>query len=226
MFKKVFLFVIQGGSPIWFRPHGRFMITFEHPVIDGTKRKIDIKALFPDIGKPLKVEIGFGNGGFIFEKVQRENDANFLGIELYHRGICSLAKRIRKYNINNIIIIYADAKRILVESVQDNALSELYVNFPDPWPKRRHQKRRLINCNFAKLIYSKLEHKGRIYLATDSKNYANEMLNSFEGTPGYKNLAGRLRLAQKTPNHIVTKYEKRFLSNGNKIYYLQYQAQK
>ena len=202
------------------------MISFEHPVLDGTRRKFDIKAMFPNPRKPLKLEIGFGNGAFIFEKVQREHDANFLGIELYHRGICSLAKQIRKSNINNIIIIYADAKKILLESVQDNDLSELYVNFPDPWPKRRHKKRRLINCDFAKLIYSKLEHKGKIYLATDSRAYADEMLNSFEGTPGYKNLAGRLKLAQKGPNHIATKYEKRFLSNGNKIYYLQYQAQK
>lgn len=202
------------------------MITFKHPVIDITNDKIDIRTLFQNSGKPLKVEIGFGNGVFILERAIAEPDINFIGVELYHRGINALAKRIKKSNVENLIIAYADAKKFLTDSLRDNDLTELYINFPDPWPKKRHKKRRLVNANFAKLVYSKMKDKGKIYLATDSENYGKDMLISFEGVRGYKNMAGRLKFAEKLHGHINTKYERKFLSYGKKIYYLQYQIQK
>lgn len=202
------------------------MIIFEHPVFDGTNGKIDVRSLFPDSKRPLKVEIGFGNGTFIFDKAQEEPDADFIGIELYHKGIRSLAKRIKKYSIKNIIIIYANAKKVLADSIRDNELTEVFINFPDPWPKKRHKKRRLVNINFTQLIFSKLRNKGKVYLATDSKDYIKEMLVSFEGKPGFKNLAGRLKYSEKAPYPYTTNYEEKSLSNGEKNYYLQYKIQK
>lgn len=202
------------------------MITFGHPVIDGTNGELDVRELFPDSWKPLKVEIGFGNGDFIFNRVQIEPEINFIGIELYHRGIQTLARKIKKSNIKNLIIIYADAKNILTDSIRDNDLAEIYINFPDPWPKKRHKKRRLINVNFAQLLYSKLENNGGVYLATDSEQYVRDMHVSFEGVLGYKNLAGRLNFAKKKFSHINTKYEQKFLSHEKQIYYLQYQVKK
>lgn len=202
------------------------MIIFEHPVFDGTNGRIDIRSLFPDSKRPLKVEIGFGNGTFIFDKALAEHDTDFIGIELYHKGIRSLAKRIKKSSIKNLIIIYANAKKVLADSILDNELAEVFINFPDPWPKKRHKKRRLVNINFTQLIFSKLKNKGNVYLATDSKDYIEEMLVSFEGKPGFKNLLGRLKYSEKTPYPNTTKYEEKSLSNGKKNYYLQYQVQK
>lgn len=202
------------------------MINFEHPVIDGTKGNINARELFPEPWRPLKVEIGFGNGDFIFGKVQTEEDINFLAIEFYHRGIQALSKRIKKSNINNLIIIYANGKKVLAEYMQDNDITELYINFPDPWPKKRHKKRRLITVNFAQLVFSKLKNSGGVYLATDSESYVRDMLVSFEGIPGYKNMAGRLNFSKKIFPNITTKYEQKFLSREKKIYYLQYQVKK
>ena len=202
------------------------MIIFEHPVFDGSIGKIDVRSLFPDSKRPLKLEIGFGNGTFIFDKAQVEPDADFIGIELYHKGIRSLANRIKKSSTKNIIIIYANVKKVLADSIRDNELVEVFINFPDPWPKKRHKKRRLVNVNFAQLLYSKLVNKGKIYLATDSKDYLMEMFVSFEGKPGFKNLAGRLQYSEKKSYPITTKYEEKSLSNGEKNYYLQYQLQK
>ncbi|MDP6625327.1 MAG: tRNA (guanosine(46)-N7)-methyltransferase TrmB [Nitrospinota bacterium] len=202
------------------------MIIFEYPVFNGRNGKIDLRELFPDAGKPFKVEIGFGNGVFIFDKALEESDTNFIGIELYHRGIRSLAKKIKKADLKNIIIIYADAKKVFSGSIRDNELAEIYINFPDPWPKKRHKKRRLVNIDFAQLVYSKLKNKGTVYLATDSEDYIKEMLVSFEGKPGFINLAGRLKYSEKKSEPIVTKYEGKSLSNGKENYYLQFQLQK
>jgi tRNA (guanine-N7-)-methyltransferase len=202
------------------------MIIFEHPVFDGTNGKIDVRSLFPDSRRPLKVEIGFGNGTFIYDKARAEPDTDFIGIELYHKGIRSLANRIKISHIKNIIIIYANVKKVLADSIRDNELREVFINFPDPWPKKRHKKRRLINVDFTQLIYSKLINKGKVYLATDSKDYLMEMLVSFEGNPGFKNLVGRLKYSEKTPYPSTTKYEEKSLANGEKNYYLQYEIQK
>ncbi len=201
------------------------MIKFEYPVINGRNGKKNINLLFPDSEKPLKVEIGFGNGIFIQNRAQIEQDVNFVGIELYHKGIRALAERIKKNNLKNLIIIYGDAKRLLAD-IRDNQLDELYINFPDPWPKKRHKKRRLINIDSVRLAHAKLKKSSKVYLATDSEDYAQDMLVSFEGIQGYKNLAGQMKFAKKEDQHIATKYEKRYQLIGKKIYYLQYQVQK
>lgn len=202
------------------------MITYGDPVYDGAESRITVKTLFPNPEKPLKAEIGFGSGTFILKKAQIEPDVNFVGIELYHKGIRALAEKIKKDNIKNLIIIHSEAKILLNKSIKKDDLSELFINFPDPWPKKRHKKRRLVNIDFANLVFSKLKNSGRVYIATDSENYAREMLIPFEGIRGFKNLAGRLKFSEKIYHHNLSKYEKKFLSYGKKIYYLLFQANK
>ena len=124
------------------------------------------------------------------------------------------------------MIIYANAKKALADSIRDNELVEVFINFPDPWPKKRHKKRRLVNVDFAQLIYSKLINKGKVYLATDSKDYLMEMIVSFGSKPGFKNLAGRLKYSEKAPYPNTTKYQEKSLAYGEKNYYLQYEIQK
>lgn len=201
------------------------MITFEYPIIDGTKGKINIKSIFPD-EKPLNIEIGFGNGLFIFNKAQGKPDVNFIGIEFYHKGIRALAKRIKKHSLKNLIILYGEAKMLFDNSIRENEVTKLYINFPDTWPKTRHKKRRLVNVDFARLTFLKLRDKGKVHLSTDSEDYARDMLISFDGVPGYRNLAGRLKFSEKDHTHVTTKYEQKFISQGDRIYYLLFQADK
>lgn len=202
------------------------MVIIEYPVFDGTNGNISAAELFPDKTRPLKIEIGFGNGMFIFNLAESEPGTNFLGIELYHRGIRSLAKRVLKSGIENLVIIHGDAKKVLARSVEKNQLAEVYINFPDPWPKKRHKKRRLVNVDFGLLLHSKLQDKARVYLATDAEDYGREMLVCFDGMSGYKNMAGRMKFSDRTHCGVTTKYEEKSLSYGEKIYYLQYRVQK
>ena len=198
------------------------MIIFEYPVFNGRNGKIDLRELFPDAGKPFKVEIGFGNGVFIFDKALEESDTNFIGIELYHRGIRSLAKKIKKADLKNIIIIYADAKKVFSESIRDNELAEIYINFPDPWPKKRHHKRRLIKPAFVKNLATKLKPGGEIHIATDYEPYAIEILEFFEAELLLTNKSGYRTFLTQKEGVPQTKYEKKFINSGEKIFYLEF----
>jgi tRNA (guanine-N7-)-methyltransferase len=171
--------------------------------------------------KPLKLEIGFGMGDFLIEMAIRENQSNFIGMDFTKNGTLNLLSRIKTLHLSNIRVIYGDAKKKLSTLVQDEKLESIYINFPDPWPKKRHIKLRLINPSFANLVIQKLAVKGRVYLSTDSEQYAQEILQYFNAEPLCQNMysSGFLESRNSLPK---TKYEKSFLYAGEKTYYLEY----
>ena len=128
----------------------------------------------------LNVEVGFGVGNFIIEMGIREPDENFIGMDFYHKGIRKVITRIDKYQIDNARIVYGDAKEKIPLLFSNEELSRIYINFPDPWPKKRHHKRRLIKPAFIKILTEKLKPDGEIHIATDYKAYAFEMMVFFE----------------------------------------------
>ena len=97
---------------------------------------------------PLKLEIGFGMGNFLIEMAAKEPDSNFIGIDFYHKGIRKIMTRIKNLQLKNIRIVYGDIRNKLSILCQDGELETVYINFPDPWPKKRHIKRRLIRPEF------------------------------------------------------------------------------
>ena len=101
---------------------------------------------------PLNLEIGFGVGNFIIEMGIREPNENFIGIDFYHKGIRKVITRIAKYEICNARIVYGDAKEKIPLLFNPEELDRIYINFPDPWPKKKHHKRRLINSCFLNQI--------------------------------------------------------------------------
>ena len=128
---------------------------------------------------PIKLEIGFGMGNFLIEMAAKEPASNFIGIDFYHKGIRKLMARIKKLQLENIRVVYGDIRNKVSILFKDKELNTIYINFPDPWPKKRHIKRRLIKPEFIKQLAQKLSLEGTTYLATDSENYANEMLEYF-----------------------------------------------
>jgi len=139
---------------------------------------------------PLNLEIGFGVGNFIIEMGIREPNENFIGIDFYHKGIRKVITRIAKYEICNARIVYGDAKEKIPLLFAPEELNRIYINFPDPWPKKRHHKRRLIKPDFIKVLAEKLKCSGEIHIATDHEAYAMEILDFFEKDQLLKNKNG------------------------------------
>ncbi|MBT6600664.1 MAG: tRNA (guanosine(46)-N7)-methyltransferase TrmB [Nitrospina sp.] len=172
--------------------------------------------------KPIKLEIGFGMGDFLIEMAIKETHNNFIGIDFTKNGTLSLLARINSLKLNNIRVIYGDAKKKLPTIFQDKELEAIYINFPDPWPRKRHIKLRLINPTFVNLIMQKLAIEGRVYLATDSELYAQEILEYFNTESLCQNMNQKFGFLENRDNLPKTKYEKSFIYAGEKTYYLEY----
>ena len=202
------------------------LITFE-TLADGHPCFLDAESTpnWPELfgnNQPIKLEIGFGNGNFLLEMSIREPESNFVGMDFYHKGIRKVITRIDKLALKNIRIAYGDARERLPFLFESCELSGIYINFPDPWPKKRHIKRRLIKPAFVKILAGKLITGKEIHLATDSESYAKEMLDYLEAEPNLKNSIGEMEFLYNRENTPKTKYEKYFINAGEKIYYLNF----
>lgn len=181
----------------------------------------DWEAVFGN-GHPLNLEVGFGVGNFLIEMAIREPDENFIGLDFYHKGIRKSITRIDRYQVQNIRLVYGDAREKLPVLFNEGQLSRVYINFPDPWPKKRHHKRRLIKPVFVKNLAAKLKAGGEIHIATDYEPYAVEILEFFEEEPALTNKSGTRTFLSQKEGVPQSKYEKKFLNAGEKIFYLEF----
>lgn len=165
---------------------------------------------------PIYIEIGMGKGKFIIENAMKYKNINFIGIEKYDTVIAKALKKVENYKIENLKLIRIDAKEL--NDVFNKEIDLIYLNFSDPWPKERHQKRRLTHKNFLK-IYDELFKKDKcIILKTDNKSLFEYSVCSFSNY-GYiiKNI--NVDLHNSDENDIITtEYEDKFVNNGNIIY--------
>ncbi len=175
-----------------------------------------------DRSAPLVVEVGFGNGYSLAEMARRTPHMNFVGIELFGKGILKLTRRLERDGIDNVRVIKGDAVVALTELFDRGVIDEIHVNFPDPWPKRRHHKRRLVAPPFVELLYTRVRPGGLVHLATDFTCYAFQMRTVFEAHPGFANTVAPHRFRYHIPGRIRTKYERKFSALGATIRYLNY----
>ena len=171
---------------------------------------------------PLKLEIGFGMGNFLIEMAAKESGSNFIGIDFYHKGIRKIMTRIKNLQLENIRIVYGDIRNKISILFQDGELDTVYINFPDPWPKKRHIKRRLIKPEFVNHLAKKLGVEGKASLATDSESYAQEMLDYFNSEMRFQNMDDNLGFLKERIDLPKSKYEKNYINAGEKIFYLEY----
>ncbi len=135
---------------------------------------IDFPAAFGRTA-PVALEIGFGNGDALACQAAAHPENNYLGIEVHRPGVGRLLARIAAEGLANVRVVCADAKEILTRNIPDDSLAAVYVLFPDPWPKKRHHKRRLVQPEFVQLVRRKLKPGGVLHLATDWPAYAEHM---------------------------------------------------
>ena len=187
-----------------------------------TERLLDLNSLF---GRPAEkhLEIGFGMGETLLNMAQTHPEQDYLGIDVYLPGIGRVLMQIEKYALTNVRICCADAVKVLQQCLPDQSLDTIYIFFPDPWPKKRHQKRRLIQQPFVSSLAQSLKQEGFLYLATDWQDYAQQMLTVLEEHPLFNNYAGKGCFANRPEERPLTKFERRGQKLGHPVWDLLYQ---
>jgi len=167
--------------------------------------------------RPIHVEVGVGKGQFITEKAKRHPDVNFLGIELAKSIIVTAGEKVLSQAIENVYLMQENAQDIL-GFFSEGEIAALYLNFSDPWPKNRHEKRRLTFHTFLDKYRHILQAKGKIMMKTDNASFFEYSLVSFSKA-GMILEEVDLDLHQTPkPNEVMTEYEERFIRKGNPIY--------
>src|SRR3990167_1309720 len=159
------------------------------------------------------IEIGFGMGASLLEMAKNAPMQNFIGIEVHQAGVGSLAADLQDSEINNVRIVNFDAVEILKNYIPENSLSGVQIFFPDPWHKKRHNKRRLIQSEFIKLLVTRLKTSGFIHCATDWEDYALQMFDVLTGDVLITNCNDDGGFIERPESRPITKFEKR----GNKL---------
>ena len=150
-------------------------------------------------------------------------ERDYLGIEVYEPGIGRVFNHLDSLGITNVRVIRADALQVFEHCIPERSLASVMVLFPDPWPKKRHRKRRLVSDDFVALAAEKLLPGGVLQLATDWEDYARHMLAVLEGEPRLANLAGPGRFAQRPADRPLTKFEIRGKALAHGVWDLLYQ---
>ena len=165
---------------------------------------------------PVVVEVGSGMGETTARIATENPGTDYLAIEVHAPGVGSLLKQVSEAGLNNIRVVRHDAVEVLRDMVPPASLSAIHVFFPDPWPKKRHHKRRLLQPDFAALAASRLAHGGVLHVATDWQEYAEHVLTVLSATPGLSNTAEGY--APRPAMRPETKFERRGLKLGHGVW--------
>ena len=166
---------------------------------------------------PLVVEIGFGSGDHLLSSAQARPDTDFLGMEVHRPGVGRVLQQADKLGLTNLRVLCADAVEILRERLPDGGLDEVVIFFPDPWPKTRHQKRRLIQPAFVAVLARALRPGGRLRLATDWADYARHMLEVMSASPQFANASAAGGVMPRPADRPLTRFESRGLRLGHEV---------
>lgn len=167
---------------------------------------------------PRTLEIGFGMGDALAALALAHRDTDYLGIEVHRPGVGSLLRAVEQQSLTNIRVVIADAVDVLTHNIRDDSFDAVHLFFPDPWPKQRHHKRRIVQAAFAELLRRKLKAGGAFHMATDWEDYAKHMLAVMEAAPGYRNAAGAGKFSPRPQQRPLTKFEKRGQRLGHGVW--------
>ena len=164
------------------------------------------------------LEIGFGNGASLAQIAACHPENDYLGIEVHRPGVGNLLLQIEKQGLTNIRVSNDDAVEVLEQQVPDDSLDAVYLFFPDPWHKKKHHKRRIVQPSFVQLLSRKLKTGGIFHMATDWENYAEYMLEVMTAAEGFRNLAGKGNFIARPEYRPLTKFEQRGQRLGHGVW--------
>jgi len=158
---------------------------------------------------PVVLEIGFGMGDSLLAMAQAEPDKDFVGVEVHPPGVGRLINNAGEAGIANLRVYMADATDVMTDCIPDGSLSRIQIYFPDPWHKKKHNKRRIVQPGFVEVLRPKLEMGGVLHLATDWQDYADAMLEVMSAASGYGNVDEAGGFVPRPEFRPVTKFERR-----------------
>jgi len=183
--------------------------------VSYSRNAIDFAKLFGRVA-PVVVEIGFGMGETTARIAAENPGVDYLGIEVHAPGVGSLLRQVDAAGLTNVRVVSHDAVEVLRDMIAPATLAGIHVFFPDPWPKKRHHKRRLVQPAFAALAASRIAPGGYIHVATDWEEYGAQVLEVLTATPGLVNTAAGF--APRPATRPETKFERRGLKLGHGVW--------
>ena len=186
--------------------------------LDSIIERVDLSKVFVR-PQPLEVELGSGDGSFLVEYAKRHPERNFIGVERLLGRIRKLDRKGRRTGLTNLRGVRIESAYFLRYLLPLHSVSALHVYFPDPWPKRKHRRHRLINDQFASVAHEALERGGKVYLRTDDPDYFEQMLAVFEPRPDFAKEETPADLAS-----LLTDFEREFNAAGTKTLRVAYGA--
>lgn len=175
--------------------------------------------------RPLRIEVGVGNSPFLIEVASSEPGYNYLGLEYSHKRVIKFLKKVRQAGLENIRMLHLNSDRLFDKHIAPGSVEHLFVNFPDPWPKRRHSKKRFIARERLKTAVKLLAPGGGFSLRTDARDYALEALDNLEAREDLENCFSTGEWAPSPIYPFETPYEVKFKAQGLRIYYFEYRKQ-
>ena len=189
--------------------------------INDSNALLDLNEIFGR-DAPKVLEIGFGNGASLIQMAINQPDQDFLGVEVHRPGVGQLLKGIKENGLTNLRVACTDAVELLKHQIADNALDRVQLYFPDPWHKKRHHKRRIIQPAFVNLLAKKTNAGGHLHMATDWQHYAEQMLEDLSNNTLFENCSTDSTYIDRPAYRPLTKFEQRGQKLGHGVWDLLY----
>ena len=168
---------------------------------------------------PLALEIGCGTGHFILELAGQQPGTNFLAIDIYNKGCLKTCSKLDAAQVGNVRVLRIEARELLLTHIRPDSLQAIYINCPDPWPKKRHRQRRLVNRDFLELVLRRLRPDGDFYFSSDQRDYAQQVAALLADIPALRNRLGA-PFVNTLPGYPLSKYMRRFLAQGLPVHFI------
>lgn len=190
--------------------------------IPESNQLLDLEIIFGN-QHPVILEIGFGNGESLAQMALAAPERNFIGIEVHTPGVGHLLHLVQKHQLTNVRVMNTDAVEIIKQRIPEAALDRVQIYFPDPWHKKRHNKRRIIQAEFVSLLATRLKLGGVLHLATDWQDYADSMAEVMQASPRFRTTSPSGEAFSPRPEfRPLTKFEQRGLRLGHGVWDLLY----
>jgi len=205
-------------------------LTVSRLLPDGTDVILDLEPSGPVIAPgelfgakgPLTVEIGPGGGEFLLAMAAANPGRNFLAVEYKRIRLEKIARRIVRAGLTNVRVVWADAREFVERFLPPASIDGFVVNFPDPWSKRRHRRRRLLQGPFLAQVARVLVRGGTLTVGTDVIDYARQVMGALESSGEWENVHGRAVLVDRIEDQVTTLFESRFRKQGVSVHFLRY----
>lgn len=200
--------------------------------VPGPDRRVtpeDVRAkgwegLFPELGRPLRMvlEIGFGRGEFLLDLAARAPAVAHVGVEVSWKRVLKMARRLARTELANVRLLQGLAQERVAEAIAPGSLEAVWVNFPDPWPKKRHHGRRLVQGPVVAMLAERLRPGGVLHLATDDVGYAAQIDAVLGAEPRLANVFAPARWLAEVPGRTPTAYEREWRAEGRPLHFWAY----